>query len=550
MSMLVNRRLERKLNQSFVQQHRTYYFFPLTWGEFRERFERWIESADPLVVSVQVFSRRKLQQENKKYETLSQTMIPRDKAQWSRWFQNRKQRISYFTPSLPLPNPKRSGRVARLNERYQGWKLRRKDDYAGWKARRRVDFEGWKSSRKEVFENWKSQRLLKTKDVVVKEYSCEDWFDELGRPLTSRDSTGRFVNPWQSQTTNGIHSVFTLLTWRYIRMKRLFKQYVWDNDIPVVKSAAEFPRIEHPMPPLPPLDRNEISKVQLTWIGHATCYVQLHGVTILTDPVFSHRAGPAQWAPFGPCREVAASHSFEELMQHTGKRGIDICCISHDHYDHLDFDSIQLLKGNVQTWVVPLGIKEWLITNADISSDSIIEMEWWDQIHLSYDRGKVSVLGDPKEKNDTNRSPITITCCPASHWCSRNFADRNTRLWCSFAFQSNDKRVFLSGDSGYPTFPLFRQIADALGPFDLSTIPIGCYEPIIMNKVSHANPHEAVRIHKDLRSHKSVAIHWGTFPLGEEELWGPPMVLKTALKEEVVDEKEFIAVHHGSTVEV
>jgi len=307
---------------------------------------------------------------------------------------------------------------------------------------------------------------------------------------------------------------------------------------------------QDPMPPLPPLDREETSKVQLTWIGHATCYVQLHGITILTDPIFSHRAGPAQWAPFGPCREVAASHSFDELMSHTEGRGIDICCITHDHYDHLDYDSIQLLKDKVQTWVVPLGIKEWLVTNGGISPTSIVEMEWWDQTHFMFSEGEVSVLDDPKETDDSNRSPITITCCPASHWGSRNMSDRNTRLWCSFAFESNDRRVFLSGDSGYPTFPLFRQIADTLGPFDLSTIPIGAYEPAIMNKDSHANPYEAVRIHKDLRSHKSVAIHWGTFPLSEEELQEPPMQLKSAMEEEDVNHKDFLAVRHGSTIEI
>ncbi|KAL3939309.1 MAG: hypothetical protein SGBAC_005951 [Bacillariaceae sp.] len=541
LSLVATGPIKRSLNRSIAQQHRSYLFVPLTWVEFRERFERWIETSHPRVVSVQVFSRRILQQENQKYERVSKKSIPKDKVKWNNWFQNRNQRMNYYTPALPLPKPKGS-RMKRLAEQYQGWKSRRRDDYAGWKARRREDYEGFKASRKALFENWKSRQLLKTKDIVVKEYCQPDWFDELGRPLTSRDSTGRFVNPWQSQTTNGVHSIGTLLTWRYVRLRRIVKQYVWQYENGMRNTVSALPQPQQPIPPLPPLNRDETSKVHLTWIGHAMCYVQLHGVTILTDPIFSHRAGPAQWAPFGPCREVTASHSFDELMTHTGARGIDICCITHDHYDHLDYDSIQLLKDTVHKWVVPLGIREWLTTNGGISPDSIVEMEWWDQTHLDFSNSQLSV--------DSNRTPITITCCPASHWGSRNMSDRNTRLWCSFAFESNDKRVFLSGDSGYPTFPLFRQIADTLGPFDLSTIPIGAYEPAIMNKDSHANPYEAVQIHKDLRSHKSIAIHWGTFPLSEENLQEPPLQLKLALEEEKIDENEFIAICHGSSVEV
>lgn len=272
LSLAASGRIQRNLKRSIALQRRPYVFVPLSWMEFRERFERWIEPTDPRVVSVQVFSRRILQQENQKYERLTNTMVQRENKTWNGWFQERKQsqKMSYYTPALPLPKPKES-RMARLAERYQGWKLRRKDDYAGWKARRKQDYEGWKTSRKALFENWKSRRLLKTKDIVVKEYSQPDWFDELGRPLTSRDSTGRFVNPWQSQTTNGIHSIGTILTWRYVRLRRLFKQYVWQYENGRGNTTLDI-EPQEPMPPLPPLNRDETSKIQLTWIGHASKY--------------------------------------------------------------------------------------------------------------------------------------------------------------------------------------------------------------------------------------------------------------------------------------
>eukprot|EP00535_Pseudo-nitzschia_heimii_P008806 CAMPEP_0197185328 /NCGR_PEP_ID=MMETSP1423-20130617/11713_1 /TAXON_ID=476441 /ORGANISM="Pseudo-nitzschia heimii, Strain UNC1101" /LENGTH=165 /DNA_ID=CAMNT_0042636361 /DNA_START=1664 /DNA_END=2161 /DNA_ORIENTATION=- len=110
--------------------------------------------------------------------------------------------------------------------------------------------------------------------------------------------------------------------------------------------------------------------------------------------------------------------------------------------------------------------------------------------------------------------------------------DRNMRLWCSFAFSVTSFKIFLCGDSGYPKFPLFRQIGDALGPFDLSCIPIGAYEPKEMNKDSHCNPQEAVEIHKDLHSKHSVAVHWGSFQLTEEAMDAPPRELKDAIRSE------------------
>ncbi len=103
------------------------------------------------------------------------------------------------------------------------------------------------------------------------------------------------------------------------------------------------------------------------------------------------------------------------------------------------------------------------------------------------------------------------------------------RLWCSFAFSAMSFKFFVCGDSGYPSFPLFRQIGDALGPFDLSCIPIGAYDPRELNKDAHCNPEEAVEIHKDLQSKHSVAIHWGSFQLAEELMGAPPQELQIAI---------------------
>lgn len=559
----------KRMTVASFQQHRSYVYFPLSWQDFRERFQRWMESAEHRVVNVQVLSRRKLKQERLK----QQTMWKQDKAQLNSWFQRRQQNLTSYSLPLPLPKVRRSLTVENISARYQGWKSRRKDYYRGWKdrrkdeyhdwrdrrkdeyqgwtARRKEEYQDWKSSRMEKFDNWKERQLLKSKEILVKEYSQAHWFDDMGRPLTSRDSTGRFVNPWKSQSTNGIHSVDTILNWQYMRMKRHFEHFgFWNSFAPTATLGAGMPPLPKQSPSLPALLREDNSKLQLTWIGHATCYVQFHGITILLDPMFSLRSGPAQWAPIGPRRALAPSHTVDELLRHTGDNSIDICCITHDHYDHLDYDSVQQLRGRVQLWVVPLGIKEWLTTEGGIESDSIVELQWWEQTHIMRSGGPLRVVKEPTESDFRNRSPLTITCCPASHWGSRKMSDRNNRLWCSFALSSNEQSLFLCGDTGYPDFPLFRQIADALGPFDLSAIPIGAYEPVELNKDSHANPYEAVQIHKDLRSEKSVAIHWGSFPLGEEDMEDPPKQLKLALEKERIEETEFCALVHGGTIEV
>jgi N-acyl-phosphatidylethanolamine-hydrolysing phospholipase D len=245
------------------------------------------------------------------------------------------------------------------------------------------------------------------------------------------------------------------------------------------------------------------------------------------------------------------------------KGGVDVCMISHDHYDHLDYGTIESLveKNLVKYWVVPLGIKQWLIDSAPgIAVDSILELEWWDAVKFVPNQSKGTncaksdgkfILNGPivktlKEKNTSsakNGSELVITCAPSQHWCSRSPFDRNTRLWCSYAVHSSlhtrsidpgkgDRLSFyFAGDTGYPqNFPLHRQIGDRLGPFDLAAIPIGAYKPRFFNRDSHCDPYEALKIHRDIQSRRSVPIHWGTFPLTNESNYEPPLLLNDAVQ--------------------
>jgi N-acyl-phosphatidylethanolamine-hydrolysing phospholipase D len=256
----------------------------------------------------------------------------------------------------------------------------------------------------------------------------------------------------------------------------------------------------------------------LTWIGHATVLFQLEGNNILTDPHFSERASPVQWV--GPRRVVPPGLALKDLPP------IDIVVISHDHYDSLDTQSIVKLYeregGKETTFFVPLGLKSWFKSLGIIK---VVEMDWWDQYEAS---------------------GLNIIAVPVHHWSQRTPFSKNRTLWAGWAIQSTNFRFFFCGDSGYT--PIFKEIGAQLGPFDLSAIPIGAYEPQWFMRYHHISPEEALQVHLDIRSRKSVAIHWGTFVLTDEPLDEPPQRLKKALDEKGLSREVFLALMHGETI--
>ena len=259
-------------------------------------------------------------------------------------------------------------------------------------------------------------------------------------------------------------------------------------------------------------------KTTLTWIGHATVLLQLKGKNILTDPHYSERASPVRWA--GPKRVIGPGLSFEALPY------IDIVVISHDHYDALDERTVVRLHkrkgGEKTTFFVPLGLRSWF---EDLGIRKVVELDWWEEY---------------SEEN------LRITAVPVQHWSKRSLFSTNKTLWAGWVIQSNDFRFFFVGDSGYT--PHFKEIGEKLGPFDLAAIPIGAYAPRWFMRPHHISPEEAVQVHLDVRSEKSVAIHWGTFILSDEPLDEPPKRLEKAKHEKGLSEEEFIALKHGETI--
>jgi len=259
-------------------------------------------------------------------------------------------------------------------------------------------------------------------------------------------------------------------------------------------------------------------KTTLTWIGHATVLLQLEGKNILTDPHFTKRASPVNLV--GPKRVIRPGLSIHDLPP------IHMVIISHDHYDSLDRPSIlRLYKsewGQETTFFVPLGLAKWF---NGLGITRVVELDWWAR-HSE---------GDFK-----------VTAVPAQHWSKRGLFSKNKTLWAGWVVQSDHFRFFFAGDSGYE--PVFKEIGSRLGPFDLSAIPIGAYEPRWFMRQHHMSPEEAIQVHLDVHSKKSVAIHWGTFVLTDEPLDEPPKRLEKVRKEKGLPAKEFLVLKHGESV--
>jgi N-acyl-phosphatidylethanolamine-hydrolysing phospholipase D len=288
------------------------------------------------------------------------------------------------------------------------------------------------------------------------------------------------------------------------------------------QANKEVPRAESYHFPLaqndPDFLKQNRDKKTLTWIGHATVLLQVAGYNILTDPHFSRRASPVQWA--GPERVAAPGLALEDLPP------IDIVVISHDHYDALDEQTIKRLHqrpgGGKTRFYVPLGLKKWFAARG---VDRVIEMDWWDT---------------------SQDGLLEIIAVPVQHWSKRSLFSRNKTLWAGWVIGSDDFRFIFVGDTGYT--PDFKEIGEKLGPFDLAAIPIGAYEPRWFMARHHINPEEAVQIHKDIGSRKSVAIHWGTFILTDEPLDEPPQKLAAALQENKISRDDFLVLKHGETI--
>ena len=310
----------------------------------------------------------------------------------------------------------------------------------------------------------------------------------------------RYVSPFTKTTEK---SIFSVLTWLLTRRPNPLKFPNVSNSIDLI--------------PINKFDKDKVNnqEASFTWLGHASCYFQTDGLYFITDPIWSDRASPSQY--FGPKRYIKPSVPLEDLK-------IDVVLLSHTHYDHLDYNTAKKI-GNKALWIVPLGVKKIL---KSMGIDNCVELDWWSSQQLSTATG----------------TDLKVVFLPAKHWTSRTPFDRNQCLWGGFAVITPNKRFYFAGDTAYSK--VFKTIGEEYGPFDFSAIPIGAYKPQWFMKDFHCDPEEAVQIHLDVKSKQTAAIHWGTFPLADEEIIEPALELARARNLKNAD--NFFTMGHGETI--
>jgi L-ascorbate metabolism protein UlaG (beta-lactamase superfamily) len=245
--------------------------------------------------------------------------------------------------------------------------------------------------------------------------------------------------------------------------------------------------VRQPTEPVPFVERAERALaarapagVQATWLGHSTMLIDVDGHRVLTDPMFSERASPFSFV--GPARFHPPPIALEDLPT------IDAIVISHDHYDHLDADTIRWFAQNTEVPVhAPLGVGAHLEAFG-LPSARVVEHDWWDSARV----------GD-----------IELIATPARHFSGRWLDDRDATLWASWVVKGPEHRAFFSGDTAL--HPEFEEIGERYGPFDITMMETGAYNQLWAD--SHMGPEQAVMAHRMVRGKVMIPVHWGTFEL-------------------------------------
>ena len=308
----------------------------------------------------------------------------------------------------------------------------------------------------------------------------------------SRRVNGHFVNA-SGRTQHGFLHFLRWYLWR--------KPPPWPDTIVNAPVQTPLPRIH--------------DGVRVTLVGHATTLLQVAGLNILTDPMWSDCAGPLPW--LGAKRKRPPAIDFDDLPP------IDIVLVSHSHYDHLDRPTLKALQRRDAPLVLT-----GLNVGAAIPCETIVELDWW-QSHAPGDN-------------------ITITYVPAEHASARGPLDRNARLWGGFVIRTPDACIYFSGDSGYGEH--FAAIGERFGRFDLALLPIGAYLPRWFMAAVHMDPNEAVLAAEILQARVTLPIHYGTFRLADDDFDAPLRLLREALAARGKDDLGFRIAAFGEAVTI
>ncbi len=270
-----------------------------------------------------------------------------------------------------------------------------------------------------------------------------------------------------------INQIETKMTMNFDSIVKLIPEYF----SPVAGREPSSP------PPVIKVDPAKISRhknTRLTWFGHSAVLLEIAGKTVFLDPMLGDVPSPVSWLGkprYNPELPIA----IDNLPY------LDAVLISHDHYDHLDYGTLDKIRDIVGKFYVPLGVAAHL-RSWDIPEEQIVEMNWWDE---------------------RKHEDLDITFTPARHFSGRGLTDRSSTLWGSWVVKSDSSQIYFSGDSGYG--PHFKEIGEKFGEFDLAMIECGQYNE--RWQAIHMMPEESAQAAKDLGAKHIMPIHWGAFTL-------------------------------------
>ena len=261
--------------------------------------------------------------------------------------------------------------------------------------------------------------------------------------------------------------------------------------------------------PLPAVPQG---KVQVTFVNHSTFLIQTNKLNILTDPIWSEYCSPVQFA--GPRRMRPPGIRFEDLPQ------IDLVLLSHNHYDHFDVNTLKKIEKKWSpTYIAPLGVDKLLIK---IGCKDVHVTDWGDRLSVHN---------------------IDVQATPANHFSARGMFDRNKTLWCGYLLYLAGFKLYFVGDTGYGDS--FKQLGMEEETIDLALIPIGAYMPKWFMSPIHISPDQAVQVHNDINAKQSIAMHFGTFPLADDNPERSTQELKQCLSSNNIDPQNFIIPDEG-----
>lgn len=303
---------------------------------------------------------------------------------------------------------------------------------------------------------------------------------QFGRPPSGEDlermSQSQHYDKDQGVFVNQIE---TVLEMDFSKLRQTLNEFIHNkNTKPPVPVPSKFSDLT---------GRSAAPKI--TWFGHSAVLLQMGGKRILLDPMLGSNASPV---PF-----FAGRFAYENDIPIADLKDIDFVLLSHDHYDHLDYESIRAIKDQVQQFFVPLGVGGHL-ERWGIPSDQIREFDWWQTATV-----------------DT----LDIVFTPSRHFSGRGTSDRNATLWGSWAIMNDSHRIYFSGDSGYG--PHFKEIGQKYGPFDFAMMECGQYNE--KWEAIHMMPEQTVQASLDLNASRMMPIHWGAFQLASHT-WDDPVL--------------------------